>query len=76
MPDILFIIGLIRAGIAVAPDVAKFAVEAKQFIATLVGSGIVPASVQNSVSSHVDELRDAHLAGNPPPEYQVEADPV
>ena len=76
MEEILFIIGLIRAGIAVAPDVEKFAVQAKEFISTLVSTGIIPAEKQNIISSHIDDLCAAHKAGNLPPEYVVEKDPT
>jgi hypothetical protein len=74
--NILFVVQLIQAGIAVTPDIAKFVTEAKQFLDTLFGMGVITKAQQDAIAAHVDSLRDAYTANEPPPEYRVEPDPV
>jgi hypothetical protein len=75
MEKALFVIGLIRAGLTAAPDVRKFVGEAKEFVSTLVNKDVIPASVQDRVFAHIEELAHAVEVNQPPPEYVVEADP-
>jgi predicted RNA-binding protein associated with RNAse of E/G family len=74
--NILFIIQLIQAGIAIAPDVQRFILESKEFISALFGSGLITKAQQDRVHAHVDLLAAAVSGGQIPPEFTVEPDPV
>lgn len=73
--EITFILALIQAGIKVAPDVAKFVLEAKSFATTLFGSGLITVAQQEAIHSRIDVLAGHVNAGTRPPEYTVDADP-
>lgn len=74
--DILFIIQLIQAGLAVAPQIGEAAIKAKNFISALFGAGLITAEQQGAIHAHVDKIVVALKAGEVPPHWQVEADPA
>jgi hypothetical protein len=70
------IIEAIEAAIKAAPQVEAIAVKGKEWVTTLFQGGLISKATQDAIHSHVDEVRDAFLAGVTPPEWTVEPDPV
>lgn len=74
--EITAVIAIIQAAIAVAPDVEKFVVSAKDFISALFTSKVITKETQDRVHGHIDALAAAVKSGSVPPEFRVDPDPV
>lgn len=73
---ILLIVQGIQAAIQAAPQVEAIVAQAKQFISSLFTAGLITQAQQDSIHSFVDATCAAALAGQEPPQWQVEADPT
>lgn len=72
----LDIIRGIEAALALAPKIETLVNDAKAWINALFVQKIITAEVQNELFAHVDAICVARLAGNEPPSWKVEPDPV
>lgn len=68
-------ISAIQLAIAAAPQVVDIVEKAKAFITSLFNAGLISKATQDAIHAHVDAYQAAALAGTPPPEFTVEADP-
>jgi hypothetical protein len=76
MPQIvLTIIELIRAAISAAPQVIEVVQGARATIDALFTGKIITVEQQDKLHQHVNDLLDAALTGETPPEFNVEPDP-
>lgn len=73
--DIAFIITCIQLCIKAAPDVAKFAKDAKAFVDAMFARGEISLDQQQKVKAYVDACQIAALANVAPPAWTVESDP-
>jgi hypothetical protein len=73
---ILLIVQGIQAAIQAAPTVEAIVSQAKQFISSLFTAGLIPKETQDAIHAYVDAVCAAALAGQEPPQWQVEADPA
>ena len=66
----------IQLAIQAAPTVISVSEHAYGLIKSLFEAGAISAEQQNAVRAHVDAIMEASLAGNEPPAWTVEPDPV
>lgn len=76
IPTILLIVQGIQAAVSAAPQVVAIAKSAKDFVTSLFSAGLISKEVQDAIHAHVDAICDAAIAGDTPPEFTVEPDPV
>jgi hypothetical protein len=70
------IIAALQAGIEAAPKVVALVVKAKNAISALVGAKLVSIEQQAAIWDHLEAVSKAALAGETPPAWLVEPDPV
>ena len=74
-PLVLRIIGLINLVAASGPQLTKLYEQARELFAMMFQGGLITAAQQEALKSWADEHERATLAGEIPPEFQVEPDP-
>jgi predicted membrane protein len=76
MPAIvLSLIQVLPLLISAAKDAQPIIDAAKGVIADLANKGQISVDVQNALHQHIDDVQEAILAGNEPPEFVVAPDP-
>lgn len=70
------IVQYIALAISGARELEPAIVAAKNFIRSLFSGGLITEAQQDAVHAHVDAIAAAAVAGNPPPEWTVEAYPA
>lgn len=76
MPAIIpLVMAAIQAAIQAAPGVVSVVKGAKDWISSLVSSGVIPATMQDPLHAHVDSIAAMNAAGIRPPAWTVEPDP-
>lgn len=76
MPPVLEILGFINLAMKAAPTIEKIAKDGGALIKSMIDGGQVTAEQQAKVSDWADAHMKATLAGEIPPELQVEAEPT
>lgn len=72
----LTILQALHAAILAAPQVKSLVENGKALFASLFEAGLISKDQQDKLHSRVDEICRAALAGEVPPHWQVEPDPV
>lgn len=75
-PHALAILTLVQSGIALAPDIIRYAADVKNFIAAMFANSVISAQDQNALDARITELCVARLRGDVPPHWRVESDPT
>lgn len=65
----------IQSMMLLAPDVIRFAAQAKQWVDDLFGLGLISAEAQNALHARVTAMCRATLNGDVPDHWKIEADP-
>lgn len=74
-PIVLQIISILSLVTSAIPSIEKLYDEAKKLFATLFAGGIITIEQQERLNAWADSHMEAVLAGEVPPELQVEPDP-
>lgn len=75
-PIVLTVLGIVQLAVKAAPEVAKVYAELRKLIAMWFGGGIITIEQQRVLNNWSNNHEAETLAGNVPPELQVEPDPI
>ena len=70
------VVQFIEAAIAAAPSIYETAAKAVALVRALFTSGAITKLQQDALMQHVNAVVAAHLQGEIPPHWTVEADPA
>ena len=74
-PIVLTILGFVNAAMQYAPELKEIYANARQLFQMWFSGGIITAEQQKQLMDWANEHEAATLAGDVPPELQVEPDP-